>query len=139
MPTYIIEGKTIRAANRLTDDEIDEIANKIRSRSEEGKRGVVAGLARGTRQMFSTGQTALESLGDAEQAALRGIERAERIAEERGTGTSLEELERAYQRKGVTGATGEVLRSIPEEIAAQAPQLALTAAGAKTGAIGGGR
>jgi len=137
MPTYIIEGKTIRAAKPLTDAEIDYIANDIRSRSEEGKRGVVAGLARGTRQMLSTGQTALESLGDAEQAALRGIERAERIAEERGTGTSLEDLERAYQREGVSGATGEVLRSIPEEIATQAPQLAATAAGAKAGALGG--
>jgi hypothetical protein len=138
MPTYIIEGKTIRAAKPLTDAEIDYIANDIRSRSEEGKRGPVAGLARGARQMASTGLTAIESLGDAEQAALRGIERGERIAEERGTGTSLEELERAYQRRGVAGATGEVLRSIPEEIAAQAPQLALTAAGAKTGAIAGG-
>lgn len=137
MPTYIIEGKRIRAAKPLTDTEIDEIADKIRAQSEEGKRGVYAGLARGTRQMLSSLGTAAESVVDAEQAALSGLERGERIARERGTGTSLEELQRAYERRGVTGAGGEILRSIPEEVATQAPQLALTTAGVKAGALGG--
>ena len=137
MPTYIIEGKRIRAAKPLTDTEIDEIADKIRAQSEEGKRGVYPGLARGTRQMLSSLGTAAESVVDAEQAALSGLERGERIARERGTGTSLEELQRAYERRGVTGAGGEILRSVPEEVATQAPQLALTTAGAKAGALGG--
>jgi len=141
MPIYVIEGKRVSAAKPLSDAEIDEIAESIKAEDSE-KRGIYAGLARGTRQLASDIQTAFGSLAGGEEAALAGIERGEQIARERGTGTSLEDLKRQYAKEGVLGAAGEIVRSIPEEIAAQAPQIAATvasgAAGAATGAALGG-
>jgi hypothetical protein len=137
MPIYVIEGKRVSAAKPLTDAEIDEIAASIKAEDSE-KRGVYAGLARGTRQLFSDIQTSLGSVLGGEEAALAGIERGEQIARERGTGTSLEDLKKRYAESGVLGAAGEVGRSIPEEIAAQVPQIGATmAAGAAGAAVGG--
>lgn len=141
MPIYVIEGKRISAAKPLSDAEIDEIADSIKAEDSE-KRGIYAGLARGARQLASDFETTFGSLTGGEEAALAGIERGEQLARERGTGTSLEDLKREYAKEGVLGAAGEVARSIPEEIAAQAPQIAATiasgAAGAKIGAALGG-
>lgn len=136
MPTYVIEGKKVRAAKPLTDAEIDEIAKSIKAEDTE-KRGIYAGLARGTRQLASDIQTAFGSILGGEEAALAGIERGEQIARERGTGTSLEDLKKRYAESGVLGAAGEVARSIPEEIAAQAPQIAATVASGAAGAAAG--
>lgn len=108
-----------------------------KSEEEEGKRGIYAGLARGTRQLGSDIQTAFGSILGGEEAALSGIERGEQIARERGTGTSLEDLKKKYAEEGALGAAGEVARSIPEEIAAQAPQIAATVASGAAGAAAG--
>lgn len=141
MPIYVIEGKRVSAAKPLSDAEIDEIAESIRAEDSE-KRGIYPGLARGTRQFFSDIQTSVGSIFGGEEAALAGIKRGEEIARERGTGASLEELKRQYEREGALSAAGEVARSIPEEIAAQAPQIAATmaagAAGSAAGAALGG-
>jgi hypothetical protein len=108
-----------------------------RSKEDEDKRGIYPGFARGTRQLASDIQTAVGSISGGEEAALAGIERGEQIARERGTGTSLEDLKREYAKEGVLGAAGEVARSIPEEIAAQAPQIAATVASGAAGAAAG--
>lgn len=119
-----------------------EVLAEQTQKDEEGKRGIYAGLARGARQLASDFETTFGSLTGGEEAALAGIERGEQLARERGTGTSLEDLKREYAKEGALGAAGEVARSIPEEIAAQAPQIAATiasgAAGAKIGAALGG-
>ena len=121
------EFETVATAYRLAKQEEDE----------ENKRGIYAGLARGTRQLTSGFQTAVGSIFGGEEAGLAGVRRGEETARERGTGTSLEELKRRYGEEGITGATKEVARSIPEEIAAQAPQIAATVAGARLGAVAG--
>jgi hypothetical protein len=114
-----------------------EVLAEQTQKDEEGKRGVYAGLARGARQLASDFETTFGSLLGGEEAALAGIERGEQIARERGTGTSLEDLKRQYAKEGVLGAAGEVARSIPEEIAAQAPQIAATVASGAAGAAAG--
>jgi len=139
----------IRNKDKKGTPEFEKVAaayRQLRSQgveeSEDEKRGIYPGLARGTRQFFSDIQTSVGSIFGGEEAALAGIKRGEEIARERGTGASLEELKRQYEREGALGAAGEVARSIPEEIAAQAPQIAATiasgAAGSAAGAALGG-
>ena len=100
---------------------------------EEEKGGVGDRFMSGLESMISSGRTAIESLSDAEKAALAAAERSRGITEEYGEGASLEKVKQAYGERGALGAAGEVVGSIPGAIAEQLPQMGATIAGASAG------
>lgn len=104
---------------------------------EEEKGGVVDRFMSGLESMISSGRTAIESLSDAEKAALAAAERSRGITEEYGEGASLEKVKQAYGERGALGAAGEVVGSIPGAIAEQLPQMGATVAGAIAGSAAG--
>jgi hypothetical protein len=67
---------------------------------EEEKGGVVDRFMSGLESMISSGRTAIESLSDAEKAALAAAERSRGITEEYGEGASLEKVKQAYGERG---------------------------------------
>jgi len=101
------------------------------------KKGIGAALGRGVESFLGTGQTTLESVTGAEEAAEKGLRRQERLAEKYEDQIGLDKVKEAYEKKGITGAVGEVGRQIPLALAEQAPNIAATLAGAKVGAMGG--
>jgi hypothetical protein len=100
---------------------------------EEEKGGVVDRFMSGLESMISSGRAAIESLSDAEKAALAAAERNRERTEKYGPGASLEGVEKAFEERGVLGAAGEVVGSIPGAIAEQVPQMGATMAGAAAG------
>lgn len=104
---------------------------------EEEKGGVGDRFMSGLKSMISSGRTAIESLSDAEKAALAAAERSRGITEEYGEGASLEKVKQAYGERGALGAAGEVVGSIPGAIAEQLPQMGATVAGAIAGSAAG--
>lgn len=93
---------------------------------------------RGAKGVVSALQTAGESITRSpEEAAIRGIERGQRIAEETGEGPSFERLKRVYEEKGLFDAGAQVLSDIPKVLAGQATNLAGMAGSAKLGAMAG--
>ena len=101
------------------------------------KKGIGAALGRGAESFIGAGQTALESITDPEKAAERGLRRQEALGEKYEDQIGLDKLKEAYQKKGLTGAAGEVARQVPLALAEQAPNIAATLASAKLGAMGG--
>ena len=101
---------------------------------------VLGELGRGAEQYLTSGATALSALfGDEEEAARKGIEEQQRIAEKYGEGPSLARLGDIYEREGLLSAAGSAISQIPELIAQQGAQLGGTAAATKTGAMLGSR
>jgi len=100
---------------------------------EEEKGGVGDRFMSGLESMISSGRAAIESLSDAEKAALAAAERNRERTEKYGPGASLEGVEKAFEERGVLGAAGEVVGSIPGAIAEQVPQMGATMAGAAAG------
>lgn len=95
-------------------------------------------VVRGGKQLASSIRTGFGALtGSPEEAALAGVERGDVISEEAGEGVSLEAVKQAYRDKGLLSAAGEVVSQIPRAVAAQVPQLAAMAGGAKLGAMAG--
>ena len=100
--------------------------------------GLLAQAKRGAEQLISSGRTAVETVfGSPEEAAKRGLERGEEIAQRYEEGPSLAEIKRIYEEQGILPAVKEAISDIPEAIAAQLPNLASTAAGARLGAMAG--
>jgi hypothetical protein len=93
----------------------------------EGKRGL--------EQLVSSTVTGL--FGSPEEAALSGLQRSQRIAEEAGEGPSLDRIQRIFQEKGFLEAGKAALGDVPRIVAGQVPQLGAMAAGAKLGAMTG--
>ncbi len=124
------EFETVAAAYR-------EALQEEQAKPEEEKGGVVDRFMSGLESMISSGRAAIESLSDAEKAALAAAERSRGITEEYGEGASLEKVKQAYGERGALGAAGEVVGSIPGAIAEQLPQMGATVAGAIAGSAAG--
>lgn len=101
------------------------------------KEGVLAAVGKGIESLASGTRTGFGLFGDANQAALAGIERQKDISNRFADQTGLDLLKQAYEQRGVTGAIGEVGRQIPLAIAEQLPRMGATAAGARLGAMAG--
>jgi hypothetical protein len=105
----------------------------------EPEEGVGAALVGGTKRALSTARTGLESLFSPEEAARKGVERAEELGQQYAPGTSLEAVKQAYADRGLMGGAGEVISQIPTALAEQFPQIAATLGGARAGAAAGAR
>ena len=105
------------------------------------KKGLGAALERGTRGLLGSLQTGAESLlpqeNAAANAAIEGVQRQERIAQEIEAPASLEKVKEAYRKKGILSAAGEVASQIPGAIVEQVPQIGAMVAGAKLGSRAG--
>jgi hypothetical protein len=105
----------------------------------EPEEGVGAALVGGTKRALSTARTGLESLFSPEEAARKGVERAEELGQQYAPGTSLEAVKQAYADRGLMGGAGEVISQIPTALTEQFPQIAATLGGARAGAAAGAR
>jgi len=107
------------------------------SEQAKPKKGIGAALGKGAESFLGAGQTSIESLFGADEAAKRGLRREEDIAGKYEDQIGLDKLKEAYAAKGITGAGGELLRQVPLALAEQAPNIAASLGGAKIGAMGG--
>jgi hypothetical protein len=105
----------------------------------EPEEGVGAALVGGTKRALSTARTGLEALFSPEEAARKGVERAEELGQQYAPGASLEAVKQAYADRGLMGGAGEALSQIPTALAEQFPQIAATLGGARAGAAAGAR
>jgi hypothetical protein len=105
------------------------------------KKGLGAALERGTRGLLGSLQTGIESIlpeeNAAANAAIKGVQRQEQIAQELEAPASLDRVKEAYRKKGFLSAAGEVASQIPGAIAEQVPQLGAMYAGARLGSRAG--
>ncbi len=137
--------------SRLSDDDLRALStNNLGAMSDAGlkilaaggqeapkKKGVGAALARGTESFLGAGQTTLESIIDADAAAKKGLRREEALSTKYADQIGLDKLKEAYEKKGITGAIGEIGRQVPLALAEQAPNIAASIASAKLGSMGG--
>jgi hypothetical protein len=105
----------------------------------EPEEGVIAAGIGSTKRAISTARTGLESLFSPEEAARKGVERAEELGQQYAPGTSLEAVKQAYADRGLMGGAGEVISQIPTALTEQFPQIAATLGGARAGAAAGAR
>jgi hypothetical protein len=142
MPKYEIEvpgqGKfQVESPTELTDFQAYQaVLGQIKSMPTP-KKGLLAAGERGARGLIGSLQTGIESLlpqeNAAANAAIKGVERQEQLAQEIEAPASLERAKEAYRKKGLLSAAGEVASQIPGAIFEQVPQLGAMYAGAKLG------
>jgi hypothetical protein len=101
--------------------------------------GVIPSVVGSTKRAISTARTGLESLFSPEEAARKGVERAEELGQQYAPGTSLEAVKQAYAERGLLPAAGEAISQIPTALAEQFPQIAATLGSARAGAMAGQR
>lgn len=137
--------------SRLSDDDLRALsANNLGAMSDEGlkliasggqapagKKGIGAALAKGFESTVGAGQTTLESLFGANEAAKRGLERERALGEKYQEQIGLDKLKEAYEQRGLTGAGGELLRQVPLAFAEQGTNIASALGGARLGAMAG--
>ena len=124
---------------QLTDEELIAKYN-LGTTTEQPppESGIFSGIGRGTEQLLSSFGTSAGALfGDEEEAALAGLERGRKLSEKYGEGASLKNVTQAYGEDGLGSAIATALGQTPEAVSEQIPQLALTAALAKAGALTG--
>jgi hypothetical protein len=137
---------------KLSDEDLKALAkNDFASISERGlriiagetppepKEGVIPSVIGGTKRALSTGRTGLEALFSPEEAARKGVERAEELGQQYAPGASLEAVKQAYAERGLLGGAGEAISQIPTALAEQFPQIAATLGSARAGAMAGQR
>ena len=96
--------------------------------------GLGAALSKGFEGLVSSGRTGIEALlGSPEEAAKRGTERGQAMADKYADQVSLEKVKQAYAERGILPAAGEAVSQIPAALAEQAPNIAATAASARAG------
>ena len=96
---------------------------------QEETAGFFEGLAGGTKRYLSGIKTGVKTpFTSGEEEAVAGIERQRNITE--ASGTSLDNVKKAYNESGVIGAVGEGLSQVPGALGEQIPVLA---------SIGGGQ
>ena len=100
----------------------------------EQRKGFGAAVGKGTESVLSSLQTGLESLVAPERAAKKGLARQQELGEKYAEQIGTEKLREAYEKSGLIGAGGELLRQVPLAIGEQLPNLATMYAGAKLGA-----
>ena len=101
----------------------------------EDRPGYLEGLKGGTERFISSSRTAFGTLpfADAEEAAVKGIERGQNI--EIQPGMSLEKVKDAYKNDGIIGAGAEFFSQIPNALGEQTPLIASIYTGAKAGTL----
>jgi hypothetical protein len=115
------------------------IARSLGQFSEEedkpkARKGLGAALGKGTESTLGGLGTGFKGLFSPEEAAKQGLARSKALGEKYEEQVSLDKLKEAYEKRGFTGAGGELLRQIPLAIAEQAPNIATTVGGARIGA-----
>ena len=136
--------------NKLSDDDLRALSvNNLKAMSDEGlrllaggaapsgKKGIGAALGKGVESTLGSAQTTLESLFGADEAAKRGLAREEAIGKKYEDQIGLDKLKEAYEKKGLTGAGGELLRQVPLALTEQAPNIAASLGSARLGAMAG--
>ena len=99
----------------------DEFLSKVMPMEETA--GISEALVGGTKNFLSSIGTGLAApFTSGEEASVAGIERQKKFTER--SATSLENVKRAYNQKGLASATGEVISQAPAAIAEQSPILA---------------
>lgn len=98
------------------------------------KKGLGAALGKGAESTLSSLRTGLESIVSPEKGAKKGLARGQELSDKYADQIGTEKLKEAYEKSGVVGAGGELLRQVPLAIAEQLPNLATMYAGAKLGA-----
>lgn len=98
------------------------------------KKGLGAALGKGTESTLSSLRTGLEAIVSPEKAAKKGLARGQELSDKYADQIGTEKLKEAYEKSGLVGAGGELLRQVPLAIAEQLPNLATMYAGAKLGA-----
>jgi len=114
-------------------------AFEVKQAPAKPEEGVIAAGIGATKRAISTGRTGLEALFSPEEAARKGVERAEELGQQYAPGASLEAVKQAYAERGLLGGAGEVVSQIPTALAEQFPQIAATLGGARAGAAAGSR
>ena len=132
-------GDSVEVSDGLTYDEAlaraqQKFPNAFKT-PEHQRTGIGAALSKGFENVISSGRTGIESLlGNPEEAARRGLERGQTMAEKYPEQVSLEKVKKAYEERGLLPAAGEAISQVPAALAEQAPNMAATIAGARTGA-----
>jgi len=101
------------------------------------KKGIGAAFTKGLESSIGAGQTTVESMFGADEAAKKGLKREQALAGKYEEQIGLDKLREAYEKKGITGAGGELLRQVPLALAEQAPNIAASLGAAKLGAMAG--
>jgi hypothetical protein len=134
-------GKYLKVPEGMSPDQAYDAAiakfPDLLAEAPKAKKGIGAALGRGAESFLGAGQTTLESMFGANDAAKRGLEREAALGQKYEEQIGLDKLKEAYEKKGITGAGGELLRQVPLAIAEQAPNIAATLGSAKIGAMGG--
>lgn len=134
-------GKYVKIPEGMSPDEAyDKAIAKFPDMLGEApkqKKGIGAALGKGFESTLGAAQTSVESMFGADEAAKRGLRREEEIGSKYAEQVGLDKLKEAYEKKGLTGAGGELLRQVPLALAEQAPNIAASLGGAKLGAMAG--
>ena len=132
-------GDYVEVSDGLTYDEAlaraqQKFPNAFKA-PEPQRTGIGATLSKGFENVISPSRTGIESLlGNPEEAARRGLERGEAMGQKYPEQVSLEKVKKAYEERGLLPAAGEAISQVPAALAEQAPNMAATIAGARTGA-----
>lgn len=134
-------GKYVKIPEGMSPDEAYDRAlakfPDMLGEAPKQKKGIGAALGKGFESTLGAAQTSVESLFGADEAAKRGLKREEELGTKYAEQVSLDKLKEAYEKKGITGAVGEVARQVPLALAEQAPNIAASLGGAKLGAMAG--
>jgi hypothetical protein len=135
----LADGRRLEFPDGTDPEVIKRTIKRIVQSEKEPEEGVIAAGIGSTKRAISTARTGLESLFSPEEAARKGVERAEELGQQYAPGTSLEAVKQAYADRGLMGGAGEVISQIPTALAEQFPQIAATLGGARAGAAAGAR
>ena len=136
----LADGRVLNFPDGTDPSVIQATVKRIISEQPEvsqPEEGITAALTGGFKRFLSTGQTALESFGDASAAAESGVERSHKLEQQYAPGASFEKVKQAYAERGFLPAAKEAISQIPSALAEQAPQIAATLGSAKLGAMAG--
>jgi hypothetical protein len=130
------DGRTVEFPDSVSKEKAAEILREQLGigGNKPSEDTLIGSATRGFKSMVGSEQTGIASLFDANKAALEGLERQKKIAQEHPSEDSWERVKKAYNEKGVGSAVAEYARQIPYALAEQTPQLAQTMAGASAGA-----
>ena len=105
-------------------------------RIPEGEQSTIGEeFSRGIRQLGSASRTGISSLfGDAEEAALEGIERGKAIGESYGEAPSFQRIKDIAEDEGVLSAAASGVGQVPRALAGQVGVIGTALAGARLGA-----
>ena len=85
------------------------------------KKGLGAALGKGAESTLSSLRTGLESIISPEKGAKKGLARGQELADKYADQIGTEKLKETYEKSGLVGAGGELLRQVPLAIAEQLP------------------